>query len=142
VPNLATDLRKLKRGESVIDPLTTMEIPSNKYIIFEMPLGKEHKDTAEYIDLLIWIEIPLDIALARKVREFTGIFLAKHKQEMLRDSILWLDKYLENYLGIVRDVLQIQKKRVSVKADVVIDGQSDFETMVQLATREILNRIP
>jgi uridine kinase len=142
VPNLATDLRKLKRGESVIDPLTTMEIPSHKYIIFEMPLGKEHKDTAEYIDLLIWIEIPLDIALARKVREFTGIFLAKHKQEMLRDSILWLDKYLENYLGIVRDVLQIQKKRVSVKADVVIDGQSDFETMVQLATREILNRIP
>ena len=142
VPDLPKDLEKLKRGESVIDPLTNMEIASKKYIIFEMPLGKELKDTAKYIDILIWIEMPLDIALARKLKEFTGIFITIHKQETHKDSIIWLDKYLENYLKVVRDVLQIQKKKVSVNADIIIDGQSDFETLVQRATKEILNKIP
>ena len=142
VPDLPNDLEKLKRGESVIDPLTNMEIASKKYIIFEMPLGKELKDTAKYIDILIWIEMPLDIALARKLKEFTGIFITKHKQETHKDCIIWLDNYLENYLKVVRDVLQIQKKKVSVNADIIIDGQSDFETLVQRATKEILNKIP
>ena len=142
VPKLSFDLDKLKRGEPVIDPFTNMEITSNKYIVFEMPLGKEHKDTAGYIDLLIWIEIPLDIALARKVKEFTDIFLKKHNQERHKDGVIWLNKYIDNYLKVVRDVLQIQKKKVSVNADIIIDGQSDFETMVQHATEEILNKIP
>lgn len=142
VPKLPHDLDKLKRGEPVIDPFTNMEITSRKYIVFEMPLGKEYKDTAGYIDLLIWIEIPLDIALARKVKEFTDIFLKKHKQERHGDCIIWLNNYIDNYLKVIRDVLQIQKKKVSVNADIIIDGQSDFETMVQHATEEILNKIP
>lgn len=140
VPGLSKDIEKLKRGESIIDPLTNMEIPSKKYIIFEMPLGRELKATAEYIDLLIWIEIALDIALARKVKEFTGDFLENHKQERHKECLIWLDEYLDNYLKIVRDVLQIQKKKVSANADIIIDGQNDFETMVQHATEEILNR--
>ena len=139
-PNLSYDLDRLKRGESVIDPLTQMKIASKKYIIFEMPLGKEHQDTKGYIDLLIWIEIPLDIALARKVKEFTDMFLTKHKQEGYKDCIVWLNKYIDNYLNVVRDVLQIQKKAVRAKADIIIDGQLDFETMVQNATQEILNK--
>jgi len=141
-PKLSNDLNKLKRGESVIDPLTKMEVASRKYIIFEMPLGKEHEDTKGYIDLLIWIEIPLDIALARKVKEFTGMFLTKHKQEGYKDCVVWLNKYIDNYLNVVRDVLQIQKKKVRANADIIIDGQLDFETMVQNATQEILNKTP
>ncbi|MBW1888560.1 MAG: hypothetical protein JRI52_09465 [Deltaproteobacteria bacterium] len=142
IPNLSNDLERLRSGESIIDPLTNTEITSKKYIIFEMPLGKEHKDTAEYIDLLIWIEIPLDIALARKIKEFTGLFLAEYKQEMHKDRIIWLDTYLDNYLQVIGKVLQIQKKKVSANADIIVDGQSDFETMLQHATKEILNKIP
>jgi len=142
IPNLSNDLEKLRSGESIVDPLTNTEITSKKYIIFEMPLGKEHKDTAEYIDLLIWIEIPLDIALARKIKEFTGLFLTEYKQEMHKDRIIWLDTYLDNYLQVIGKVLQIQKKKVSANADIIVDGQSDFETMLQHATKEILNRIP
>jgi len=142
VPGLPNDLEKLKGGESIIDPLTNMQITSRKYIIFEMPLGKELKDTAEYIDLLIWIEVPLDIALARKVKEYIDVFLTKHKKEMYEDRMIWLGQFLDNYLKVTRDVLQIQKEKVSANADIIIDGQSDFETMVQHATKEILNKIP
>lgn len=47
------------------------------YIIFELPLRKEHKD-----------------------------------------CIIWLDKYLEDYLKVVRDVLQIEKKKVRVISEI------------------------
>ena len=141
IPNLSDDLEKLKRGEPIVDPLTNTEIPSKKYIIIEMPLGKEHENTAKYIDLLIWIEIPLDIALARKLKEFTGLFLAKHRQETYKDRIIWLDTYLDNYLQVIGKVLQMQKTKVSANADIIIDGQSDVETMLQHATQEILNKI-
>ena len=140
IPRLPEDLEKLKLGESVFDPLTGIEIRPNKYIIFEMPLGKEHRLTAAYIDLLIWIEIPLDIALARKIKEFTGSFL--REQVNHKDYIVWLDRYLDNYLNIVRNVLQIQKEKVSINADIIINGEGDLETMVQQATDEILHRIP
>jgi len=139
IPRLPEDLEKLKQGKSVFDPLTGIEIRPNKYIIFEMPLGKEHRLTAAYIDLLIWIEIPLDIALARKIKEFASNFLTEHLN--YKDCITWLDKYLDNYLSIVRDVLQIQKEKVSVNADIIINGEGDLENMVQKATDEILHRI-
>ena len=141
IPGLPKDLEKLKRGETIIDPITDREITSKKYIIFEMPLGKEHKYTAEYIDLLIWIEVPLDIALARKVKEYIDFFLTKHKKEMYEDRMIWLGQFLDNYLKVTRDVLQIQKEKVSANADIIIDGQKDFDTIVQYATEEILNRL-
>ena len=137
-PNLSDDLERVKRGESIIHPLTNMEMGSGKYIVFEMPLGKEHRDTAKFIDLLIWIEIPLDIALARKVREYISLFL----KDQYKDCMLWLDQYLAEYLEFFREVLQIQRERVSKNADIVLDGQEDFEDMVQRATKEILKRIP
>jgi len=142
VPHLSNDLNKLKGGESVIDPLTNAEITSKKYIIFEMPMGKTHRDTARYIDLLIWIDIPLDIALARKLKEFTGSYLMKDKERMSEEFISWMDQYLDNYLNVVREVLKIQKQKVSTNADIIINGESRFETMVQHAVSEILAIIP
>lgn len=137
VPDLSRDLGQLKQGKSVVDPLTKKEIPSKKFIVFEMPLGKEHKDTAKHIDRLIWIDVPLDIALARKIKEFTGDFLTTHKPETHKDCMIWLHNYLANYLNVVRDVLRIQEERVRASADIVIDGRTDFETMIQRATEEI-----
>ena len=77
ITRFAADLSKLKSGEVATDPLTLVEIPPKKYIFIEMPLRKEHKSAAPYIDLLIWIDTPPDIALARKIKEFTGFFCGK-----------------------------------------------------------------
>jgi uridine kinase len=140
IPKLPEDLERLKQGKTAIDPLTGTEIRPNKYIIFEMPLGKEHRLTSAYIDLLIWIETPFDVALGRKIKEFTSGYFSGQVDH--KERIIWLDRYLDNYLSIVRDVLRIQKEKVSVNADIIINGEGDLETMVQKATDEILHRIP
>lgn len=142
IPNLAEDLEKLKRGETVVDPSTNREIRPGKYIIFEMPLGKEHRKTAAHIDLLIWVETPLDVALARKIKEFTSTFLTGHERKDHRAFIVWLDRYLDHYLEFTRQILKIQKERVSPTADIILDGQCDLETLAQRATEAILLRIP
>ncbi|MDQ1330729.1 MAG: hypothetical protein QG578_994 [Thermodesulfobacteriota bacterium] len=142
VPGLADDLKKLKRGESLFNPLTKTNTGPARYILFEMPLGKEQNETAGYIDLLIWIDIPPDIALAQKLKEFTGDFLAGVIDPNPEKLVAWMDEYLDNYLKVVRKVLQIQQQKVSRNADIIIDGMMDIDAMALRATKEILARIP
>jgi hypothetical protein len=142
MPELSRDLARLKRGLSVAEPGTGREISPAKYLVFEMPLGKEHRATAAQIDLLVWIDLPLDIALGRKLKEFTGRFLAEYGAEKQRDCMVWLDGFLENYLGAVRDALELQQQRVPRHADVILDGRQDFETLVQRAVGAIRARLP
>ena len=145
IPQLPHDLEKLKHGESVIDPLTNIVIPSKKYIIFETNFGRLHRATGRHIDLLIWIETPLDIALARKIKAFTGEFLTQYKPDKpdtCKDHLVWLHGYLDSYLKFVRELLQIQRDRVRGTADIVIDGQRSLESMVDHAATAIVNQLP
>lgn len=136
VPELPALLERLKAGETVIDPADQSQRRPSRYVVFEMPLGKEHRETAQFIDLLIWIEIPLDIALARKIREFTALMM-QQQGENIRNSLIWMDGYLENYLQVIRDVLQIQRQRIRPTADIIIDGTTSPETTVRAVAESI-----
>lgn len=140
IPKLAEDLEKIKNGESIVEPLQNIEIKSNPYIFFETPFGKEHSESAQYIDLLLWIDIPFDIALARNLKAFTGFFLKEQRRDKHTDNIAWLDDYLANYLAEIRHLLYMQKERVSVNADIVVDGTNNIESMAEYAMKEIIKR--
>jgi len=140
VPGLGEDLDRLKRGQTIIEPLTGKEVISKKYIIFEMPLGREHKETAVYIDLLIWVDIPFDLALARKLKEFISYFLAEKVD--LYERVAWLDRFLGNYIEIVRNVLEIQMEKVAPNADIILDGKKDLDLLVSEAKEFIRMRFP
>jgi hypothetical protein len=91
--------------------------------------------------MLVWVDIPMDVALARKVKEFLNIFMTKYHPEALRDQIRWLDGYLDNYLHVVRRVLEIQKEQVGANADIVIDGSIDIESMSRFVRDAILEKV-
>ncbi len=140
LPELARDLAALKRREPVVDPSTREEITPGTHIVFETPFGKEHRQTAEFIDLLIWIDVPLDVALARKMREFTAAVLAGENAGHSRDFLVWMHTYLDNYLRGIHDLLRIQRERVRAKADIIVDGSRDLPSMVQQALAGIRDR--
>jgi len=133
-PGLVEALEELKSGRPVVDPLTGRHIPPGDRIIFEMPLGREHKQTKGFIDLLVWIDIPRDIALARKLIQHSG---ACPPSEFSG----WIRGYLETYLSGLRELMEIQKQRVSPDADIVIDGTEGLEAMTQKAVSQILKKI-
>lgn len=100
------------------------------WVVFEMPLGREYRATAASIDLLIWLDVPLDIALARKLREL--VVAARPAPESEAHAILhWIDEYLGHYLAVVRNVLQVQRARIAPTADLLLDGGADTETLLQ-----------
>jgi uridine kinase len=129
IPQLSDHLAALKNGESVIDPMTKIEIPAQKYVVFETQFGRTHQSTGRHIDFLIWIDTPLDLALARKIRQFS-----EPLQRTGADShkfAVWLHAYLENYLTVVGELLRIQRETVGGGADVTVDGTQSPASIAQ-----------
>ena len=141
-PQLEQDLQRLKQGTAVIEPRTSREVSPCKYILFETQFGRAHRATGQHVDLLVWIDTPLDIALARVVRALTASFLREQKPERLPERLQWLQAYLDNYLGTVRSLMAMQKQKVAASADVIVDGQGPLQEVVQAARLEILRRLP
>jgi uridine kinase len=140
IPQVADDLAALKRGEAVVEPLRQTTIKPAKHILFETNFGRAHRPLGQHIDLLIWIDTPLEIALARKIQEYVGVFLAKHKPERYGDDLAWLHEWLTNYLRFTRRLLRMQRERVRPGADVVLDGEQDQAGLIEQALREIERR--
>ena len=133
VPLLGEHLARLKAGQSVRD------ITPRKYIVFETQFGRGHTATAALIDLLIWIDVPLELALARKLKAFAADALRDGNP---RERLAWLDAYLGNYLALVRRLLVLQVGRVRPRADLVLDGSGALEPMVARASDQVLERLP
>lgn len=122
LPGLATDLAALKRGESVPDRARggSLRLPRGepRVALFDTLLGRAHAGTGCHIDYLIWLDVPFDVALARKLRSFTA--------EALRDPragpplLTSLDAYLGRYEDLLRPTYAIQRQRVRPGADLVL----------------------
>lgn len=132
IPLLSDHLGALKRGLPVVDPQTGREIAPRKYILFETHFGRAHRDTGKHVDLLLWIDTPLDVALARNVLDLIAA----------RESPNGLQRYLVSYLEDVRRLRLMQRERVCAEADVVLDGAAGPEAILEQARRAILERLP
>jgi len=142
IPLLPEHLEALRLGQPVVDPVSMVEIPARKYIIFETHFGRAHQATGRHIDLLVWLDTPLDIALARNLKDFISPLLRARGTEPGRDKLAWLNDYLDNYLADVRRLVLMQKSRVGADADLVVDGSGDLALIVAKVRSEILTRLP
>ncbi len=121
VPGLGDALAALKQGHAVLDPATNAQIPPAQHILFETQFGRAHSQTGRHVDFLAWIDTPLDIALARKVRQFARELDTGDPAETAAFGD-WLSAYLDNYLGVVGNLLRFQREKVAAQADVSVDG--------------------
>ena len=141
-PALARDLEALKQGHSIVDPLTGNRISPCKYLFFEMPLGREHGASARFIDLVVWIDVPLDLALARKLGDFTAYFLRGDRIGEPTEFVRWLEGYLASYIRGIRQTLLFQRQKVRAQADIIVDGTEALNDIVATAGRAVRDRLP
>jgi len=120
--DLTDTLKKLKDGEKVICKATGLELLPANYILFDAPLGYLHKATGKYIDVLIFLDTPLDIALARRLKRD----YQRHKKP--EKIIEELDEYLSRSRPLY--ALSTEQKNLS---DLIIDGCLPLEKQVQEA---------
>lgn len=131
VPLLAEHLALLRQGQPVVDPSTRRKIEPARFILFETHFGRMHKATGNCIDLLVWIDTPPDLALARNLRGFLAPLRKPVPAAQLAAEIGWIDTYLANYQAVVSDLVRLQADRVRPGADIVVDGRATPEAIAE-----------
>lgn len=119
VTGIADDLDRLRHGSG------------SGPVLFDTPLGRCHPSLAESIDFVIWLEVPLDLALARKLGD-----MARWPGDA-GEFRSWLGSYLAHYLDGIRDIVARQVAEVSSSADVSLDGRTGIATLADQALAAI-----
>ena len=125
-PILAETLANLKLGKASICPTTEKVIEPTKWIIYDAPLGRNHIETGKFIDFLVFLDTPLDIALARRLQRD---YLDKgpiDKQAIQQD--------LETYVHISRPLF-LDAESLKTSADLVVDGMLSIDDLVKQITQ-------
>lgn len=129
-PDFIRDVQKLKNGESIIHPERKEEIKPARFLVLEEHFGRERDLMRGMIDLVILIDIPLEIAHARKMLR-KGKFLPWEDDRDL--FITNLRDHLQWYIRVGRAFYVAVDQMVRKSCDFIVDGL--------LPTEQIANQI-
>ena len=124
VPLLGEHLAQLLGGRAVTVPSTGRRIEPRRHIVLETHFGRAHRATGGFIDWLVWLDTPADLALARNLRGFLGPLRQPQPAHALSARIDWIDGYLGHYIDVVARLLRLQRERVRPAADLCIDADA------------------
>lgn len=138
-PQFAQDLAALRRGESIDSPLDGASILPSEFIVIEEPMGRERAEMASLIDFVIVIDIPLEIALARKLLRNLGFIpldgIENATKEQMVEGFVQVVTSLKNslneYLRAGRDVYIAVQKQAKENCDLVLDGFLSVDELAQ-----------
>lgn len=138
-PQLAQDLAALRRGDSIVSPIDGVSILPSEFIVIEEPMGRERAEMAPFIDFVVVIDTPLEIALTRRLLRDLGPIsldnIGKASKEQLSEGILeivtYLEHYLSGYLYAGRDLYIAVQERAKENCDLLIDGRLSVDELTQ-----------
>ena len=110
-----------------------------RLLLFETPFGRLHRETGAFIDLLVWIDTPLDLALARAILSFSRDAQRNPAPQAARDFIEWQIRYMYFY-PVVRAMYVAQRERIAPSADLSIDGCGPAELSAEIIEQALAAR--
>jgi uridine kinase len=87
--------------------------------VLEEPFGRERGEIAGLIDFVICIDLPLEIALARKLLRMLGFFLADQTPDAFAKHLQF---FLPWYIESGRELYRMVQERVLRNCDLIADG--------------------
>lgn len=96
-------------------------------VIFETPFGRLHRTTGPFIDFLVWLDLPLDVALARATLSFLGRVQPAEAAKFVK----WQTQYMLNY-PVIRPMYLDQREKILPFTDLVLDGNKTLDELVAL----------
>jgi hypothetical protein len=108
-------------------------------LLFETPLGRRHHATGAFIDFLVWIDTPFDVALSRTLLRFVDQAQRDAAPNAKSDFLKWLRNYLARYEGL-RAMYVVQREALLPSADLVLEGGEAVETSVARVRAALLER--
>ena len=106
-------------------------------VLFETPFARLHRSSGAFIDFLVWLDTPLDIALSRAILAFLD--QVKQTPQAAAQFIQWQRRYLTNYQNL-HTMYATQRATILPTADLVLDGGRPAEESAALVWKALAAR--
>ena len=138
-PHFARDLTALRQGQPLSPPGNPIQLQSPGTIVVEEPFGRARQEMRELVDLVAIIDLPLEVALARRMRRNiqAGLADGAASVECLRSLGQFLDAYLD---GHVREGYQIIQRTAAATCDLLLDGLMPVDELAEQVVRMVRSR--
>lgn len=108
------------------------------YIILDYPFGYGNQLVGQYINLTVFIDVPLDVALARRIiRDYTSREENINVADVEEVSLAGLDKELRFYLARSRSTYARMPEMQKPTSDLIIDGTKTPEEIANMILSHI-----
>ena len=137
-PVFTSHLRALKAGGSILYPVGSAILGPASYVVADAPLGRAHTDSGRFIDLMVFIDTPLDLAMARRVlRE-----IDREGHRTTDEVLQHVKDDLSGYHARARPFYEEFQERMRASSDVIVDGTLSIDNIVEKIRYEIEARFP
>lgn len=108
------------------------------YIILDYPFGYGNRLVGQHINLAVFINVPLDVALARRIiRDYTSREENTKVADVEEVSLVGLDKELRFYLARSRSTYARMPEMQKPTSDLVVDGTKTPEEIAHIIIEHI-----
>ncbi len=115
--------------------------PVRPAILFETPYGRLHRATGAYIDFLVWVDTPFDLAVCRAMQASLDLLQRQSPPPPPQALVQWQRNYLSNY-PVVRDMYLAHRAGAVADAQLVVDGALPTAELANLVQRALDARPP
>ena len=129
-PVFTSQLRALRAGGSISSPTGATVGPAS-YVVADAPLGRAHSDSGRFIDLMVFVDTPLDVALARRTLRDIG---------RADEALARVKRELAVYVDRARPIYEHFQERMRAGADLIIDGTLSVDLVVERIRSEVDRR--
>lgn len=137
-PQLSADLRTLRAGAAIALPQAGRVVEPARVIVLEEPFGRERTEIADLIDFVICLDLPLGIALARKLQRMLGFFLAEQTPDAFAKHLQF---FLPWYIESGHDLYLAVQQRVLRQCDLIADGRLPPDALADTIAEAIRTRV-
>jgi uridine kinase len=137
-PRLSADLRALRAGVAIAHPQSDELIQPSRIVVLEEPFGRARDELAGLIDFVVCVELPLEIALARKLLRMLDFYLAEQTADAFAKQLQFL---LPWYLESGRELYAMVQRRVLQNCDLVADGMLPPDKLADTIADAVKSRL-
>lgn len=138
-PQLTADLRTLRAGTAITLPHNGQVVQPARVIVLEEPFGRQRAEIAGLIDAVVCIDLPLEIALARKLHRMLGFFLAEQTADAFAKHLQF---FLPWYIESGRELYHTVQQGVLQSCDLVADGMLPPDALADSIMSALHSRLP
>ena len=142
-PRLRADLQSLRSGSAICHPIDEHIIDSSSIILLEDPFGRTRPDNTGLMDLVVFVDLPWDLSVARMTQRALGLDHLPSEgalRDVSKDDLIarielartWLSAYVAR-----REMYTTLSEPVRATADVVLDGTKSAAQVLEEALAAI-----